>query len=240
MMICVVGATSAVAQAAIRDWAARGDELVLFGRNAAELERIAADARVRGAVGVAVHAGEITSIAFIEAAVATLPITQQALVAHGSLTDAARGMEDLRYLAEQFNVNFISGCAWTQCLANKMATQGSGSIAVISSVAGERGRYSNFAYGSAKAGLTAFCDGLRARMLARGVHVITVKPGSIDTPMTASMKKGLLFASAESVAKGIVRALDQQRDVVYLPRYWQLIMTIVRAIPERVAKRLKW
>lgn len=251
MNIVVVGATSAVAQAAIRLWAKSGHTLVLFGRNASELERIAADARVRGAVAVSVHAGEIASVPYIENAVRALGaerVIDQALIAHGSLTDAERGATDVTYLANEFNVNFTSACVWTQLIANAMATRTDvtktgahrGTIAVISSVAGERGRYSNFAYGAAKAGLTAFCDGLRARMLDRGVHIVTVKPGTIDTPMTAHMKKGLLTASAESVAHGIISAMDRRTDVVYLPWFWWPIMRIVCAIPERIAKKMKW
>ncbi|TAG81586.1 MAG: SDR family NAD(P)-dependent oxidoreductase [Betaproteobacteria bacterium] len=254
MKIVVVGATSAIAQAAIRIWAGEGHTLVLFGRNNSELERIAADARVRGAVAVAVHAGEITSNAYIASAVDALAVNggvDQALIAHGSLTDAERAAVEPDYLAREFTVNFTSACVWAQLLASTMAANEqpvtktnrgdhSRTIAVISSVAGERGRYSNFAYGAAKAGLTAFCDGLRAKMLPRGVHIVTVKPGTVDTPMTAHMKRGALTASAESVARGIVVAMNRKTDIAYLPLIWWPIMTIVRAIPERIAKKLKW
>ncbi|MGL4231346.1 MAG: SDR family NAD(P)-dependent oxidoreductase [Casimicrobium sp.] len=243
MNVVVIGATSAVAQAAIRIWARDGNSLTLFARNASELERIAADARVRGAAGVFVHSGDITATGFIANAVRELAANgaiDQALIAHGSLTDAERAANEGDYLAQEFHVNFTSACVWAQTLANAMAANGDGTIAVISSVAGERGRYSNYAYGAAKAGLSAFCDGLRAAMLDRGVHVVTVKPGTIDTPMTAHMKKGLLTASAESVAQGIVTAMAKRRDVAYLPWFWWGIMQIVRAIPERMAKRMKW
>jgi decaprenylphospho-beta-D-erythro-pentofuranosid-2-ulose 2-reductase len=243
MKIVVVGATSAVAQSAIRIWASAAHSLVLFGRNASELERIAADARVRGAVEVAVHAGEITELTFIESAVKAMTPPQIALIAHGSNTvsDRVDAEAGAAYLADELNINFNSAVLWTQLLANAMATKREGCIAVISSVAGDRGRYSNHAYGAAKAGLSAFCSGLRARMSHHGVQVVTVKPGFIDTPMTAHIvKKGALWASAEQVASGIVKAIEKRRDVVYLPGFWALIMLIIQHVPERIFKRMKF
>ena len=116
-----------------------------------------------------------------------------------------------------------------------------GTIAVISSVAGDRGRGSNHAYGAAKAGLTAFCSGLRARMAARRVHVVTIKPGFIDSPMTAHIaRKGALWATPETIAKGIVNGIDKKRDVVYLPGFWRLLMLIIAHVPEGIFKRLKF
>jgi decaprenylphospho-beta-D-erythro-pentofuranosid-2-ulose 2-reductase len=241
MHIVIVGATSAIAQATIRLWANAGHSLTLFGRNASELEHIAADARVRGAVEVIVHAAEITLRSYIESAVSLLPKIDQALIAHGSYTRTDRASTDTAHLVEELNVNFTSAALWTQLLANKMADAGGGTVAVISSVAGDRGRYANHVYGAAKAGLTAFCDGLRARMHERNVNVITVKPGPIDTPMTAHIeKKGLLWGTSEQVAADMVRAIAKRKEVVYSPWFWWGIMRIVRAVPERVAKRLKW
>jgi decaprenylphospho-beta-D-erythro-pentofuranosid-2-ulose 2-reductase len=241
MNIVVVGATSAVAQAAIRIWAAAQHSFVLYGRNASELEKIAADARVRGAVEVVVHAGDIASVSYVQAAVATLAPASIALIAHGSLTVSDRADTDAHYLAEEINVNFTSAAAWAQLLANHMATHSGGSVAVISSVAGDRGRYSNHAYGAAKAGLSAYCSGLRARMWRRGVHVLTVKPGFIDTPMMAHItKKGALWATPEAIAQGIVRGVERKRNVVYLPKFWALILLAVKHVPESIFKRLKF
>lgn len=241
MHILVVGATSAIAQAAIRQWARNGNSLTLFARNASELERIAADARVRGASGVQAYAGDITSLSYIEAAVAQLENLDQALIAHGSLTKSLRAETDVAYFANEINVNLTSAAVWTQLVANLMARAGGGAVAVISSVAGDRGRYANHAYGAAKAGLTAFCEGLRAQMLDRKVHIVTSKPGPIDTPMTAHVtKKGFLWGTADQVAGDIILALNKRHDVVYSPWFWWAIMRIVRAIPERAAKQLKW
>ena len=171
-----------------------------------------------------------------------MKVPRVALIAYGSLTDSARSDSDVNYLAAELQTNFTSAALWAQTLAERMAADsaGGGTVAVISSVAGDRGRGSNHAYGAAKAGLTAFCSGLRARMAARRVHVVTIKPGFIDSPMTAHIsKKGALWATPEAVAAGIVRAIDKKRDVVYLPGFWRLIMLIIRHIPERIFKRLK-
>ena len=241
--VVVVGATSAVAQAAIRIWAQRGMELTLIARNADELDRIAADARVRGAPLVATVIGDLTDTAFIKETVGAMNVPRVALVAYGSLTDSARADSDATYLANELTANFTSAALWAQTLAERMAADSAngGTIAVISSVAGDRGRGSNHAYGAAKAGLTAFCSGLRARMAARRVHVVTVKPGFIDSPMTAHVaKKGALWATPETIAKGIVNAIDKKRDVVYLPGFWRLIMLIITHVPEGIFKRLKF
>lgn len=240
--VVVVGATSAVAQAAIRMWAQRGSTLTLIARNASELVRIAADARVRGAPSVTTLLGDAADAAFISESLRAMPVPRVALIAYGSLSDSTRADTEPAYLAQELNANFVSAALWAQGLAERMASENAagGTIAVISSVAGDRGRGSNHVYGAAKAGLTAFCSGLRARMAARRVHVLTVKPGFIDTPMTAHIaKKGALWATPEAIAAGILNAIDKQRDVVYLPGFWRLIMLTIAHIPEGIFKRLK-
>ena len=241
--VVVVGATSAVAQAAIRLWAKRGMELTLIARNASELERVAADARIRGAPVVVAMTGDLTDTAFITETVRAMNVPRVSLVAYGSLTDSARADGDAVYLANELHANFTSAALWAQCLAERMAADSAagGTIAVISSVAGDRGRGSNHAYGAAKAGLTAFCSGLRARMAARRVHVVTVKPGFIDSPMTAHIaKKGALWATPEAIASGILNAIDKKRDAVYLPGFWRFVMLIIMHVPEGIFKRLKF
>lgn len=241
--VVVVGATSAVAQAAIRLWAARRMKLVLIARDGEALMRIAADARLRGAPSVDTHAGALCDLAFIEQVIAA-STPQVALIAHGSLSDSARAeaaVTGASYLDAELKLNFVSAAQWTQQLALACERAGGGTVAVISSVAGDRGRGSNHVYGAAKAGLSAFCSGLRARMSARGVQVITVKPGFIDSPMTAHIaKKGALWATPEQIATGILRAIDKRRDVVYLPGFWLFIMLIIKHVPERTFKRLKF
>ena len=240
--VCVVGATSAVAQAAVRLWAQRGCALTLIARNASELERIAADARVRGSPSVTTLLGDATDAEFINESLRSMPVPRVALVAYGSLSDSARADNEPAYLARELHSNFVSAALWAQGLAERMASENAagGTVAVISSVAGDRGRGSNHVYGAAKAGLTAFCSGLRARMAARRVHVVTIKPGFIDSPMTAHItQKGALWATPEAVAAGIMNAIDKQRDVVYLPGFWRLIMRVITHIPEGIFKRLK-
>jgi short-subunit dehydrogenase len=123
-------------------------------------------------------------------------------------------------------------------LANRFEAQRSGSIAVISSVAGDRGRQSNYVYGAAKGAVTLLLQGLRNRLSKSGVQVLTIKPGFVDTPMTAEFKKGALWAKPDDIAHGIVSAIDRRRDVVYLPGFWRLIMLIIRHIPEPIFKRM--
>jgi hypothetical protein len=238
--VVVVGATSAVAQSAIRLWAARGATLALVGRNQDALDRVAADARMRGAASASTHAGDLADLVFIESLCATTT-PAVALVAHGSLTDSAHAETSAEYLDYELTLNFVSAAQWAQRLALACERAGGGTVVAISSVAGDRGRGSNHAYGAAKAGLTAFCSGLRARMATRGVHVVTVKPGFIDSPMTAHItKKGALWATPDAIAEGVLKAIDRQRDVVYLPGFWALIMLIIKHVPERIFKRLKF
>ena len=241
--VAVIGATSAVAQAAIRLWAARGYALTLIARNVEELARISADARLRGAANVTAISGELTSRVFIKETLKSMAAPNAALLAYGSLTDSAQADADLAYLEDELHTNFVSMALWAQGLAETMAVNNAtgGCIAVMSSVAGDRGRGSNHAYGAAKAGLSAYCSGLRARMAARRVHVVTIKPGFIDSPMTAHIaKKGALWATPEAIAHGLIAAIDKRRDVVYLPGFWRLIMLIIQHIPESIFKRLKF
>jgi short-subunit dehydrogenase len=138
----------------------------------------------------------------------------------------------------EFATNGTSTIALLTLIANRMQQARRGSIAVISSVAGDRGRSSNYLYGSAKAAVSTFLGGLRQRMAKHGVDVITIKPGFVDTPMTRDFKKGALWAKPEAIAAGIVKAVDKGRPVVYLPWFWFIIMTIIRSVPEFLFKRL--
>jgi hypothetical protein len=241
--VIIVGATSAIAHAAARLWAAQGAALFLVGRNAARLEANAADLRVRGAASVAVHAMDATADAahatMLAAALAALGGIDIALVAHGTLPEQRECETDLARLRAEIETNGVSVCLLSQLFANHFAGQGAGTLAVIGSVAGDRGRQSNYAYGAAKGLVARFLEGLRNRLAKSGVQVLLVKPGFVDTPMTAGFeKKGLLWAQPEAVAAGILRAIEAKRDVVYLPWFWRWIMLVIRHIPERIFKRL--
>jgi len=240
--ILIFGATSAIATAVARIYADRGTSLFLVGRREEALEAVRDDLVTRGAEEVAIAVADLDKCdehpALLMEAVAFLGEIDMALIAHGILGDQHACENDWNVAADSLQTNFISAASLLTHLGNHMAERGKGTIAVISSVAGDRGRGSNYVYGTAKAATTAFAQGLRNRLYKKDVHVLTVKPGFVATPMTAHLKQGPLFATPEQVAKGIVRAIAKRRDVVYLPWFWRPIMTIIRLIPEAVFKRL--
>lgn len=242
--VLILGATSAIAEETARIFASKGDRLCLVGRRVDRLEQMAADLRVRGAPQVETLAADLNEMerhgALIDAAAAALGGLDTALVAHGTLGDQARAQADWAYAESEIRTNFLSAASLLTQLANRFEAQKAGAVAVISSVAGDRGRQSNYVYGAAKAGLTAFTSGVRNRLAPLGITVVTVKPGFVDTPMTAHIaKKGPLFVKPAVVARGIHAALVKGRDVVYLPFFWRYIMAIITAVPEAIFKRLK-
>jgi len=241
--ILVIGATSAIAHACSRIYATRGAQLVLVGRSAEKLAGCADDLRVLGATRIEVLQAQANDFAaqpqWIDKAFDILQRIDVVLIAHGSLSNQAQCQQSVESLIEEFNTNALSAMAMLTLIANRMEKQGHGSIAVISSVAGDRGRPTNYVYGSAKAAKTAFLSGLRARLFKSGVNVVTIKPGFVDTPMTAAVPKGgPLWAKPDAVANGIVEAIEKRRSVVYLPWFWRYIMLIIQHIPEFVFKRL--
>jgi short-subunit dehydrogenase len=162
-----------------------------------------------------------------------------ALIAHGDLPNQGECQRGWTDTESALTTNFLSPVAFLTWLGNYFDTRGKGNITVISSVAGDRGRQSNYIYGSAKGALSVFLQGLRNRLAPRGVSVTTIKPGFIDTPMTAAIKKGPLFASAELVGKRIHKAMKRGESVVYTPFFWRFIMLIIIHIPECIFKKLK-
>jgi hypothetical protein len=238
-----VGATSAIAQATARLFAQDGERLFLTGRDAQKLTAIAADLRVRGATQVetlTLDSNETERHAeLIEGVCGALGGLDIALIAHGTLPDQKACETSFEQTRQALDDNFISVVSLLGHLANHMEAQGKGVIAAISSVAGDRGRQSNYIYGAAKGGVSLFLQGLRNRLHKSGVAVVTIKPGFVDTPMTREFKKGLLWASPETIAKGIHKAIHKGSPVVYLPGFWRLIMFVIRLIPERVFRALK-
>jgi len=240
--ILIIGATSAIAEASARLWAARGDSLFLVGRRSERLQVIADDLRVRGAGRVDCYVMDACDFAahaaMLDAAAATLGGLDVALIAHGSLPDQKACEVSVERTLAEINVNGLSVVALATRLGELFAAQGAGSLAVIGSVAGDRGRQSTYVYGAAKGMVGLFLQGLRNRLAKHGVQVLTIKPGFVDTPMTAALPKGALWAKPDAIARGIVRAIDGKCDEVYLPGFWWLIMAIIRHIPERVFKKL--
>jgi short-subunit dehydrogenase len=168
----------------------------------------------------------------------TLAGLDTVLIAYGTLSDQKACEGSAQLTVQELTTNAISIAALLTLVAQQFERRKSGTIAVISSVAGERGRASNYVYGSAKALVTAFTSGMRQRLSKSGVAVITIKPGFVDTPMTAAFPKGPLWAKPQTVAAGIVRAMDRSAAVVYLPFFWRPLMAVIRAIPERLFGRL--
>jgi len=240
--ILIVGATSAIAKAAAREFASRGDALFLAARNSSALQAEADDLRLRGATIAGCGTFDARDLAalpkIVDDAVASLNGLDQALIAHGTLSDQGACETSTALLVEEFNVNALSVMALCLTLAQRFAVQGHGVIAVISSVAGDRGRKSNYIYGAAKASVSAFLSGLGQQLHAKGVRVVTIKPGFVDTPMTASFAKGALWASPTHVARDIRRAMDRGTPVLYTPWFWRGIMFVVRSVPETVFRRL--
>ena len=240
--VLIVGAGSAMAEATARIFAERGDALFLVARNLQQLQTISDDLKVRGAP-IAGHYGMDANDfdnheSMLDQAEEAMGGLDTVLIAHGSLSDQAACQESAALTLSEIRTNALSVVSLLTYIANRFERQKSGTIAVISSVAGDRGRRSNYVYGSAKAMVSVFLSGLRQRLTPSGVAVVTIKPGFVDTPMTAEFKKGWLWAKPSDVAKGIVRAMDQKKEICYLPRFWYLIMLIIRCLPETVFKRL--
>ena len=241
--IVVFGATSAIAQAVARRFAARGARLHLVGRDAAKLEAVRADLAARGAPSVTAAIADLDDIArhrgLVDGAEAALGGVDAALIAQGTLSDQQACEADFERTAAEWRTNFIAPASLAAELANRFEARGAGTIAVIGSVAGDRGRKSNYVYGTAKGALAIFLQGLRGRLHDKGVAVVTVKPGFVDTPMTASFRKGLLWASPDKIAAGIVRAMERGTPEAYLPWFWWPILFILRHVPERIFVKLK-
>lgn len=240
--VMIVGASSAIAQETAKIFAARGDALFLVARSAGKLQIISNDLIVRGASKVETATLDLNELSvhpqLLANATEALGGLDIALIAHGTLGDQTASQADFEVTRQELKTNFLSVISLLTPLANQFEAQGHGTIAVISSVAGDRGRGSNYVYGTAKAGVTAFLSGLRNRLAKSGVQVLTIKPGFVDTPMTEQMDKGALFVGADVIAQGIVNAIDAKKDVVYLPWFWWGIMTIIRHIPESIFKKL--
>jgi len=242
LKMVIIGATSKIAQETAKYFAADGAQFLLVARSQDKLDIIAQDLMARGAKSADSFIMDMNDFdrhqELLDHAVETLDGIDALFIAHGTLGDQAKAEADVEYMLEEFKTNFLSTAAFLTLTANYFEAQQRGSITVISSVAGDRGRGSLYVYGTAMAAKTTFLQGLRNRLAKSNVHVLTVKPGRVDTPMTADLKKSPLLANPAKVGEHIYKAMKNKRDIIYTPPYWAVIMMIIRNIPERIFKRL--
>jgi decaprenylphospho-beta-D-erythro-pentofuranosid-2-ulose 2-reductase len=240
--VIIYGATSTIAAEVAKLYAAADGKLFLVGRDPERLEVIRKDLEVRGGTATSrvadLERWEEHEGIFSEA-LSALGGVDLVVVAHGTLPDQRACEQDFKLFREEFERNFLSAASLLHIAARYLEERRDGVIVAISSVAGDRGRQSNYVYGSAKGALTTFLQGLRNRLYPSGVRVVTIKPGFVNTKMTAALPKNRLYAEPDTIARGIVRAVDGGHDVVYLPWFWIGIMTVIRSIPECIFKRLK-
>ncbi len=242
MSVLILGATSPIARAVCHEYAADGHSVYLAARDVEEAERIAADVAIRfdvDAVGGPFDALDFDNhgefVANVETAVG--PITV-ALIAFGDMGDQHASEEDFASAKRVIDVNYTGAASVCEAIADAMLERGAGSIIGISSVAGERGRKSNYFYGSAKGAFTLYLQGLRNRLFEQGIHVMTVKLGFVDTRMTFGMETAIPVATPQQAAQAIVHAQERGENELYYPRFWKGIMGVIKAIPEGLFKRL--
>ncbi len=242
--IVIVGATSAIAEQCARLWVQSGIvDLTLIGRDREKTEQVAADLRVRNPKSVIrVVEGHFLDPIAIRKLVDDLfseGVVHIGLIAHGSLPDQAGCQQDLSSAHEALLVNGISPVLFAEAFVNHMQKSNHGTLAIIGSVAGDRGRKSNYIYGAAKGMIDRFAQGLQHRCAGTDVKIVLIKPGPTDTPMTAHLKQqGAKLASRESVARKIVDGISRGKTEIYVPGHWRLIMLIIRNLPNVLFNKL--
>lgn len=240
MKVLILGIGSPIARAFAEQLVAKGDDLFVVGHDREETDRIAKDLSVRSSKAIAMDVVEARDFAshakLIESATKKLGSIDGVLYAIGYLGDQPADSHEAEAARKIIEINFVSAVSMLAPLANDFEKRGQGWILGISSVAGDRGRKSLYAYGAAKSGLSAYLQGLRNRLDAKGVRVYTIKPGFVDTSMIYGKRKGILVASPERVAKSLVAILNKPAGIYYLPWFWRPIMCVIRAIPERIYK----
>ena len=241
--VVILGATSGIALEVERQLARRGCELLLVARSQQRLAALESDLRLRGAKQVLTYAADLSAIAHHAAIFDFVSRSfsgyDTVLLAYGSMHDQKESEASVDTLLEEINVNYVSAAAILTLFASEFEQRGAGCIAAITSVAGDRGRRSNYVYGSTKGALSLFLQGLRSRLHPAGLKVITIKPGPVQTAMTDHMPNAPRFADPALVARDIVRALERRRpDVLYTPRVWRYVMAAVEHVPETIFKRL--
>ena len=240
--VVIVGATSAIAEAVAKRYAMEGANLYLLARNTDKLESIKEDLMVRGAAEIHTSSFDATDCEFHEASIeiifSTFTKVDVFLIAHGSLPNQEKCQGDVNLTIQEINTNGISVISLLTHVANKMEAQKSGNITVITSVAGDRGRQSNYVAGAAKGMVSIFLQGLAQRLSKSGVHVLDIKPGFVDTPLPAEFDKGALWAKPEKVAEIIKNRISKKNTLSYTPAFWFVIMTIIKSIPKFIFNKV--
>ena len=239
--VLILGAGSDIALATARRFAAQGHAIQLAARNPARLEALCSDIALRSNVPVNLHDFDALDIAGFDAFLDSLPeLPLIAISVVGTMNPQHENETDLMAATRDIRSNFEGPALLLGLIANRFEARGRGMIIGVSSVAGDRGRATNYVYGSAKAGFSAFLSGLRNRLAGHGVHVMTVKPGFVMTRMTEGMDlPRRLTARPDEVAQAIVKGANRKQNVIYVRPIWRLIMLIIRMIPETIFKRMK-
>ncbi|MEP2771622.1 MAG: SDR family oxidoreductase [Fulvivirga sp.] len=237
----ILGGTSDISIALAKDLLVQGYSILLAGRNTEALNSIAADLEIRFDGSVRAIGFDATDYLNHRTFIEGLPSMPELTIAvFGYLGDQEKAQSDWQECERILDTNYKGAVSILNIVAKTYEDQKRGTIVGISSVAGERGRQSNYFYGSAKAGFTAYLSGLRNRLFKSGVNVLTVKPGFVDTKMTANMDlPGPLTATPEKVSKSIIKAIRKNKSTIYTLSIWRLIMYIIKTIPEFIFKRLK-
>lgn len=241
--VLILGASSPIARATAIEFAKKGYALFLAGREIEDIERIGEDIKIRFQVpvkwGIFNAIAYETHASFIHNVSKVMGGLEGVYVGFGMTGDQSKAVVDFVEAHRIIQTNYIGAVSALTHAGQLLANSQKGFIIGISSVAGERGRQSNYVYGSAKAGLTVFLQGLRNRLFHLGVHVLTVKPGFVDTSMTYGKEGVILNAAPENIGRSIVKAVEKRKNEVYLPWFWGMIMGVVKAIPESIFKRLR-
>jgi decaprenylphospho-beta-D-erythro-pentofuranosid-2-ulose 2-reductase len=243
--VVMLGALSAIATAAARIYAREGAALVLVARNEERLKALAADLKARGAVHVEIAAMDLEAEAGNAAThladwAARMGEIDHVHLVYGYLGSQPEASANRAELSRIMTSNFTSAVHWCEAAANVLRGQKHGSLVAVSSVAGDRGRQSNYAYGAAKGGLALFIQGIAHSLAGTGARAVAVKPGFVDTPMTDGLKKGgPMWASADQIGKALRRAADRGGPIQYAPGKWRLVMAIIRSVPAFVFHKTK-
>ncbi len=240
--IFISGATSAIAQAFARRYATQQACFYLLARDETKLEAIKQDLLARGASEVSTCCSDLGAAqdytTLVDTAITALGHIDIAVIAQGVMFEQADAEQDNSLSRKMYEVNTLSAIEIANALGNHYKQRNSGALLMVSSVAGDRGRQSNYIYGSTKAALSVFTDGLRHRLAATNATIVTVKPGFVDTPMTSHYDKGPLWAQPEKIAEDMEKAIRKRKGTLYTPWFWRYIMLIIQHIPEFIFKRL--